>query len=104
MFDEINFLNGKVSFNDFNLDQNIPLELQIGHLKEDLFQVDYSGEFLIDVGWYPEFDKNGSFVICVIKDFNWSEPILKKSCRDIKLLKQFMQESVNLINCLKGKQ
>lgn len=100
MFENVNFEPGRVVYNDFNLNPNASLESQINSLKEDLFQINYYDEYIIDVGWYPEFDEEGSFRICVIKDFDWEAPLFSKRCRDISSLNQLMYECINLVSGL----
>ncbi|WP_394560151.1 hypothetical protein [Aquipseudomonas alcaligenes] len=43
-------------------------------LKEDLLQITYASDYLLDVGWYPSLDPSGCFQIRVVKKFNWEEP------------------------------
>ena len=38
------------------VDENTPIGKLADCLKEDLIQIKYKDEYLIDVGWYPEFD------------------------------------------------
>lgn len=98
MFKNINFEPGVVVYNSFDINTDVPLKEQIFSLKEDLFQVNYFDKYLIDVGWYPEFDEAGSFNICIVEIYNWSDLIFQKKCKDLNQLNQYMLESVNLIN------
>lgn len=80
----IDFGIGIVIYNDFNLDTNNLLENQIWELKQDLLQVKYSDKhdntYILDIGWYPEFNLDGAFKIVLIRNFDWDKPvILKKS-------------------------
>lgn len=55
------YLNGKEIigvYNNWNLSDNVPLGSQVEELHEDLFQVKFIRGFLIDIGWYPEHQKN----------------------------------------------
>jgi hypothetical protein len=62
-----NFKDGKVIYNEFNIDFNIPLSKQLFSLKEDLLQVEYKGgKYVLDVGWYPELNPKGSFRVFVV--------------------------------------
>ncbi|TYQ15358.1 UNVERIFIED_CONTAM: hypothetical protein Cloal_1801 [Acetivibrio alkalicellulosi] len=92
MFEDLDFTPGNVVYNDFDINDKMPLSKQIYSLKEDLFQVNYNNKYIIDVGWYPEFNKSGKFNIVIIKDCNWEKPIEKKSCNDIKTLKVYIEE------------
>ena len=103
MFEDINFGKGvNKKYIDFNINKNIILEEQIGLLKEDLLQVSYENDYLIDVGWYPEFDEKGNFAVSVIKDYQWDNPILQKSCKDLNLLNEYIHECINLIESKNG--
>ena len=55
---------------DFDYDKSKTLSDQIDILKEDLIQIQYENGYIIDVGWYPEFSKNGSFKVYVTKNYN----------------------------------
>lgn len=100
MINDLDFSPGKITHNDLKLDENVPLKNQVDVLKEDLLQVNYNDKYIIDVGWYPEFDENGNFKIYVIEDFNWSYPkIIKKS----KTLDGLILDLVKCINYVRGK-
>ena len=73
----------KITFNDLIIDENKDIFEQLDFLKEDLFQAEYKDEIL-DIGWYPSFNINGNFVISVIKDFDWENPVFKKEVREIE--------------------
>lgn len=58
--------------------------LQVKHIKYDI---------LLDVGWYPEGDPTGSYGLELIKDHNWSNPLVSFDTRD-------KEELVEKIECL----
>lgn len=98
MFKDIDFGKGVIKKDiDFDLNKDIPLKEQIDLLKEDMLQVSYDNDYLIDMGWYPEFDEEGNFRVSVIKDYQWDYPILQRSCRDLNLLDEYVREGINLI-------
>lgn len=68
------------------IDFDIPLENQLSELKEDLAQIGFPGGLIIDVGWYPEFSKEGAFLVTVIKDGDWDEPLAKETCSSASAL------------------
>ena len=38
------------------------------------------------MGWYPEFDLNGEFIVQLIKNGNWEKPVYiikTKNCSDL---------------------
>ncbi|MFZ7173016.1 hypothetical protein [Avibacterium paragallinarum] len=83
-----------VTFNDFIFDEKKTIEEQINNLKEDLYQASFKNN-LIDIGWYPSFDKNGRFVISIIKDFNWEKPIFEFKTRNINELIKVIEDKVS---------
>lgn len=98
MFENIDFGKGvSKKYIDFDVNKDIPLEEQVDLLKEDLLQVSYESDYIIDMGWYPEFNKEGSFRVSVIKDYQWDNPVVQKSCRDLNLLIKYVHECINLI-------
>ena len=91
---EINWKSGEVVIWGLDdLDLVKPLDSQMDILREDLVLVKFLKYTLLDLGWYPEFDSNGHFVLTVVqcKHNNcedWENPILKLKFRDAS---QFMQ-------------
>lgn len=100
MINDLDFSPGKITLNDLKLDKGIPLKNQMDVLKEDLLQVNYNDEYIIDVGWYPEFDEKGSFKVHVIEDFDWSSP---KIIKESKTMDGLISDLVECINYVKGK-
>ena len=72
-------------FRNFDYDKSKTLSEQIDILKEDLIQVQYKNGYIIDVGWYPEFSKNGLFKIYVTKNY---DICTVKICKNFDELKQ----------------
>jgi len=69
-------LGGKITFDDISqLDQTTDISLEIENLKEDLFQATFPCGQILDIGWYPEFSARGSFVISLIRNQDWQNPI-----------------------------
>ncbi len=83
---QIDWEMGQVTYWDLGfLDPLKALVEQIGDLKEDLAQIAY-GDRVLDVGWYPEFSEEGEFVVQVVRDTNWEEPLFQESCRTVDAL------------------
>lgn len=75
--EQVDWHSGRVVFWDLDFfDAKIPLEVQIDDLKEDLAQILYPHGVLIDIGWYPEFALSGAFVVRVVRETKWDEPLL----------------------------
>lgn len=81
-------------YDDFCINPDIPLFMQLDTLKEDLIQVEYDSGHMLDIGWYPEFKLKGCFKICVIKS---DEIIYEKSTRSIRKLRLLTEEAVRII-------
>lgn len=93
----IDFKSGKITYNEFNIDFNKTLKMQSDYLKEDLLQVEYDTGYIIDLGWYPELDENGCFVVYVIRKFEWHMPVFEKRAYIKRELKQILEEAIGLI-------
>lgn len=94
MIKNIDLKDGTITYNDFHIDLTKPLEDQMWEIKEDLLQIQYNQNYLIDVGFYPEFDPSGTFGISVIKDCDWEKPLLKKQTKKEKFL-ETLQECID---------
>ncbi len=87
------FYPGKVNYNTFNIDFDKLFVAQEDELNEDLVQVEYKGNYILDIGWYPEGDVNGRIIIQLIRNSEWDNPIVKEKCLD----KESFFESINRI-------
>lgn len=57
-------------------------------LSEDLLQISFNSQMILDVGWYPDLDVNGVFRVLLIKNMDWESPIVNKEFFDILNLKK----------------
>ncbi len=83
-----------INYNELFSNMNIGDEIASGilfNLKEDLFQMSYQ-DYTLDVGWYPEFDINGSYKVLLIKAHDWSNPINEFISRDICIIKSLLND------------
>lgn len=56
-----------------------------GTMKKD--KKTYRKIVAIDLGWYPEMDVNGEFVLYVIKDNDWDDPLAEfRSRSQVKIV------------------
>lgn len=94
---DIDFKSGKVIHNEFNIDFSEPLKLQVYNLTQDLLQVEYKNNYILDIGWYPDFDINGSFNIYIIKDYNWENYIYRMQCKDEENLKYYINQAIEYL-------
>ena len=72
----------KVEFNDFTEYDLSVDDKSLAHtyLIEDLLQLSFTHKdnstiLLIDLGWYPDGDTDGSYKLYMIKDYNWDAPL-----------------------------
>jgi len=90
----INFRSGVITYNDFDIDPLIPLIEQEFSLKEDILQVDY-GPYLLDLGWNPDCNVKGKFVVRLIHNYDWQNPIQRFEAKDLATLKERLQEVID---------
>ncbi|PIT14849.1 hypothetical protein [Snodgrassella alvi] len=88
---------GKIVFNEFSLNKNIPLSMQLDALKEDMLQIEYPNGYILDIGWRPSFNINGCFYIYLIKDFDWEKPIYSNFTNDISSLEYQINQAISKI-------
>jgi hypothetical protein len=103
MFEEIEFGSGRVVLDDCEISIDKPLKEQLDFLKEDLFQIEYSEGYIIDVGWYPSFEAEGNFRIVVVSEYNWEKPLYMKKCKELETLTLYMKECVTIVKDLINK-
>lgn len=77
--ENINFKTGKVIY-------------KVEYLQEDILQVEYRNNFILDMGWYLN-----KFIIYVIKDYNWEQPIATYITKDKDELIELLTVAVDLI-------
>lgn len=78
------FKSGKIVFNEFHIDFSVDFFKQLECLLEDLLQVSYADNILLDVGGYPEYEENENLVVQVILDKNWDTPIYQSKSNNKK--------------------
>ena len=101
MFEEINFKSGVVEYLEFNINENLSFEEQQDEFKEDMLQVVYHKTLIIDIGWYPAHKKNGTYIISLIQNYKWDNPVMENKCNNIQELKHLLQEYINYAEKLK---
>jgi len=94
---EINWKSGEVihwDINDLNL--SISLNSQIDILKEDLVLVRFGKIITLGLGWFPEFDPQGQFVLDVVKWEDWENPIWRLKFRELSQLMLNLSQAVEV--------
>ena len=97
LMEKIDLKLGKITYNEFKIDFGKPFSEQIEALTEDLVQIEYENGYLIDLGWYPEYDSYGELIVQVIKHYDWESPIYKEQSRDEKQLKKILLEAIEVV-------
>lgn len=83
MFESIDVKIGKITFCDDG-----------DYLKEDLFQVEFPHEIIVDVGWYSGLE---AFIIFIVQSYNWDNPVMKHIVHDEKNLLLDLQKIIDEI-------
>ncbi len=94
----LNLQGGDIVYNDFDIDENLSFEEQKYSYKEDILQITFGDRFILDVGWRREFNPAGHFVIKVIQDKDWLNPVSKIKCKTLSKLKKAIESSASLIH------
>jgi len=89
--DVINFAPGRVVYEAFTLADEQAWGEQIDKLNEDLLQVEYPGDILLDLGWYPASSRQGQFQVRVIRNFSWDAPIFYAEITKMKVLRSVIE-------------
>lgn len=97
MFQKLFIKNGVIKLNDCNFNIDDAVEDIYHELKEDLLQIELNFTYLIDVGWYPEFSKDGTFKILLIKDYDWDNPEEEYKTRNLEKLYEIVTELIKKI-------
>lgn len=63
---EVITLGGVITLDNLSDLSGSDISLITDELREDLLQASLPHEQIIDIGWYPEFDKNAAFRISLI--------------------------------------
>lgn len=93
----LDFLDGKITYDQLsNIDsKNFKSDPDI--LKEDMLQVEYGNNLLIDAGWYPSFDINGKFQVRVIEDHQWEPPLIVLAANTITELLSKLRAAQSIV-------
>lgn len=98
-FELIDFKDGRVTYDSFDIDPLLPISEQEFSLREDLLQVEY-GSYLLDVGWLPDGNPKGRFVVRLIHNYDWESPVQKVEAKNLTILKERLQEVIDYAEAL----
>ena len=97
---DINLKYGKILYLDIDIDIEKKFEEQQWSYKEDMLQIGFGENYIIDIGWSPDHEKKGNFILLVVKDFNWYEPIVEKKIKTFIDLKKNLENEINTLELL----
>ncbi len=96
---DIDIKSSSLIIDDFQIDPDLSLEEQESLLASDIiYLISFKDgkPITVDVGWNPEFEKDGQFQIMVAINYDWQNPIYKKYCKDVKTMKKYFQEAIDV--------
>jgi hypothetical protein len=76
------------------LDESQILCEQSDRLKEDLAQIKFPGEIVLDLGWYPSFDPDGEFIVMVVQNRDWENPLYRARAKDFSTLRLELSQAI----------
>jgi hypothetical protein len=95
---KISELGGTITFDDIShLNQATEPSLLIDDLKEDLFQASFPLDQILDIGWYPEFCKDGHFRVVLISKSDWDAPVHCENAKNWMELEEVLETALNKI-------
>lgn len=96
----LEIVTGDIKYNELSEILNNKTLNHIDLLREDLLQVEYPQNLLLDIGWYPSFHADGEFKLYVVKNLEWDNPLLTLNTKTISDLSIQIEAAQNLINKL----
>lgn len=99
MFKEYDFSPGIIRFNNYDICSNEELNDDNINLTEDMLQVEFKNDIILDAGWYSGLE---SFIVFVIQQCNWENPLLRLEAHSYKELKDSLDNAMDLIKSLVG--
>lgn len=104
MLGNIDFGEGVVrKYIDLLFDEDSSLADIIDDLKEDLIQIEYDDGYIIDVGWYPEFDPMGNFKLVLIKDYDWENALFYTEFNTVEALNSNLRQCIQMVKTMSDK-
>ncbi|WP_161881405.1 hypothetical protein [Deinococcus alpinitundrae] len=75
-FGEVDFKSEKVIILDRSVSPSLCHLEQLEEFQEDILYIEYNtGQYGIDIGWYPAFSIEGQYTIALIEDNRWDKPL-----------------------------
>ncbi len=96
----IDIKSGVLEYDSFEIAPEIPFDDQKFFFTEDLIQIEFGEALCVDVGYYPATKPDGSFMIRIIRNEDWTKPIYKQRCKTLEEMKKYLQEAIDLADSL----
>ncbi|MBF0715692.1 hypothetical protein [Gemelliphila palaticanis] len=65
-------------------------------LHEDLLQLfNEKANLIIDLGWYPNYDENGNYILLLIKNYDWDYPLEKIVSKSKSEIVEYIEKWIN---------
>lgn len=91
---------GRVQYDNYDISHYLEFYQQTYSCIKDMVRIDYGPHYFIHLGWAPEFDPTGCFIIQVIKDDDFHHPLFKISVTDIDLLSTSFAKAIKYVHAL----
>lgn len=95
LFKEYNFKSVRVNFNNYDISPKDELIEENDNLTEDMLQIEFKNDILLDVGWYLSI---GCFIVFVIQNCDWDKPLLRLEAYSYSELKSSLDRAMDLID------
>jgi hypothetical protein len=100
-FVPFDFGPGEVSHCSWEIVPDLPFSQQLWELRQDLIQVCYrSKNLVLDIGWSPDFNVEGRFIVAVVRGENWENPVFSREAFTFDKLRSCVEEAVKFIEQL----
>lgn len=93
----LDFLDGEITYDELSNIDSKNVKNDLDTLKENMLQVEYGNDLLIDAGWYPYFNINGQFQVRVIEDHQWEPPLILLTANTITELLSKLCSAQNIV-------
>ena len=69
---------------------------ELCELEQDLVQITLpGGKKLLDVGWYPDWDREGSFCCVIVENYDWDNPVEEFDTSNPYEVLDWLQKTIN---------
>ena len=62
--------------------------------------VQFENSVNLGLGWFPEFNSKGQFILAVVRLENWENPVFQLKFRDVKQFVQNLNQAIAIADKL----